>query len=62
MRLYRCRLDMRACHPASDFSVTGPLVEVSKPHSRVSREQVDVTGRGGSLASDVAAEVGLPSR
>ena len=23
MRLYRCRLDMRACHPASAFAVTG---------------------------------------
>jgi hypothetical protein len=23
MRLYRCRLDIRACHPASEISVTG---------------------------------------
>jgi hypothetical protein len=37
MRLYRCRLDIRACHPAENLDRVTPF-EVSKPRSRVSRE------------------------
>jgi hypothetical protein len=33
MRLYRCRLDMRACHPASKTGDRLATVEVSTPHS-----------------------------
>ena len=38
MRLYRCRLDMRACHPASPKGGRLLCKEVSKPRSRLSRE------------------------